>query len=164
MKFLLHSIFLFTLLSFVPHEYYVSTFQLEYNAEEKQIEAELKVFSDDLELLLKTRNGSALDLNKGEHRGRIKELLKIELERKVVYTNGKGKIKPLTFIGIEVKGDDTFVFFAIKDVKWVKNPELQINWMTELFPEQVNIVHFNNGNEKLTQYYNSQKTKLHFVF
>ena len=164
MKTLVFSLIIFSVFSFVPHEYYVSTFNLEYNVDEMQIEGELKVFSDDLEQLLRLRNGSALDLGNGEHRAKIMELLSAELNQKVVYTDTKGKTKPISYVGLESDGDATLIFFTIDKVKKIKVPQLEITWMTEMFLEQVNIVHFKNGEEELTEYYNAEKTKFNFTF
>jgi len=152
------------LFSSVPHDYFVATFSLEYNVDDMKIEGELKVFSNDLEQLLKTRNGSALQLNNGEHRSKIMELLNAELNKTVVYTDVKGKIKTISYVGIEAHEDETQIFFTIDKVKKIKAPQLQITWMTKMFNEQVNIVHFKNGEQELTEYFNAEKTTKVFTF
>ena len=43
-------------------------------------------------------------------------------------------------------------------------PSLDINWMLDLYPGQVNIVHFYDGIDEVSEFYSLAKTRIQFIF
>lgn len=150
--------------AFGLHEYYVSIFRLTFNRTEKQIQGELKVFTDDLELLLKTNDHGVLALEDRSQKEKIEHGLRVELLEYVKYYDFKNRPKEVSLVGYENEGDLTWVYFSIDDVKSIKEPTLEINWMLDLYPTQVNIVHFFDGIDELSEFFSEAKPKIQFNF
>ena len=150
--------------AFGTHEYYISIFRLTFNKTEKQIQGELKVFTDDLELLLKTNDHGVLALDDKSQKAEIEEGLRVELSKHVKYFDIKSRPKELSLVGFENEGDLTWIYFTIDDVKSIKEPSLDINWMLDLYPGQVNIVHFYDGIDEVSEFYSLGKTRIQFIF
>ena len=79
MRLLKFSILFVLLGAFGLHEYYVSVFRLSYNAQENQIQAEVKVFTDDLEQLLKTNDHIFFKMDDAVHSDELEESIQKEL-------------------------------------------------------------------------------------
>lgn len=150
--------------AFGLHEYYVSIFRLTFNRTEKQIQGELKVFTDDLELLLKTNDHGVLALDDRSQKEKIEHGLRVDLPKYVKYYDFKNRPKEVSLVGYENEGDLTWVYFTIDDVKSIKEPTLEINWMLNLYPGQVNIVHFFDGIDELSEFFSEAKPKNQFIF
>lgn len=146
------------------HEYYVSIFRLTFNKEERQVQGEMKVFTDDLELLLKTKGHGVFALDDKSQKEKIEESLAQELSKSFKYIDAKAKPKELNLVGYENEGDLTWLYFTIDNIKSVKQPTLTINWMTDIFPTQVNIVHFFDGIDERSEYFSLEKLKIEFDF
>lgn len=164
MRLLKFSILFVLLGAFGLHEYYVSVFRLSYNAQENQIQAEVKVFTDDLEQLLKTNDHIFFKMDEAVHSDELEESIQKELLNSFGYKDSKGRDKAITFMGYENEGDITWLYFTIDNVRSVKGPTLSINWMTDLFPGQVNIVHFFDGIDERSEFFSQEKTQIQFDF
>ncbi len=150
--------------AFGLHEYYISIFRLTFNRTEKQIQGELKVFTDDLELLLKTNGHGALALDENTLKAEIESGLSVELPKYVKYYDIKKRPKEISLVGFENEGDLTWIYFTIDNVKSIKEPTMEINWMVDLYSDQVNIVHFFDGIDELSEFFSRSKSKIQFIF
>jgi hypothetical protein len=150
--------------AFGIHEYYVSIFRLTYSRTEKQIQGELKVFTDDLELLLKNNDYGVFALDDKSQKAAIERSLSEELPKHIKYFDIKNRPKKLSLVGFENEGDLTWVYFTIDDVKSVKEPALEIDWMLDMYSDQVNIVHFYDGIDERSEFLSQAKPKVKFIF
>ena len=155
---------LFILVCSFAHEYYVSIFRLSFNADNKRIEGSVKVFTDDLEMLLKESGHGVIAIDDISNKENIDKALAEELLKSISYKTTKGKVRSVSYVGYEHEDDLTWVYFTIKDIKNIKEPTMQISWMSNLYSGQVNIVHFTNGLSELSEYFNSNKQEIQFQF
>lgn len=164
MRLLKFSILFVLLAGFGLHEYYVSIFRLTYNSTQKQIKGELKVFSDDLENLLKTNGYGTFALEDVSQKEKIEAALSTELKKNFSYTDKKQNTKDIELVGFEYQEDLTWIYFTVNKVKFIETPQLYINWMVDLFPGQVNIVHLDRGDEERSEFFSKDKPTINFVF
>jgi hypothetical protein len=148
----------------LKHEYYVSVFQLNYNKANKQVEVSLKVFTDDLEKMLKDRRYGILAVSNETHRTQIDLALEKEVKNGFHFRDKNNKEHELNVLGFEEEEDVTWVYFTVEKVRSLKEANLEVTWFTEIFPGQKNIIHFKNGGEELSEYLDIDNPQKTFTF
>lgn len=140
------------------HEYYVSVATAEYNAKDGVLEVGLKVFTDDLERTINQNTAQQLKLSDAKQSASADEFLAEYLEQRFVLTKA-GKLLELIYVGKEVGLDETWLYFQIampaSGTLWMKHTVL-----FDVFPSQVNIVHFEVNGKKQSQYFTRDKPQI----
>lgn len=143
------------------HEYYVSVATAEYNEKAKVLEVGLKVFTDDLERTIKQNTGQEVKVSDAKQSASADDFLAEYLEQRFMITKG-GKLQELTYIGKEAGVDETWLYFQItmpgSGTFWLKHTV-----MFDVFPAQVNIVHFNTNGNRQSQYFNVDKPQVELI-
>lgn len=143
-KLILLFIAVLTLSSFTAaHKFYVSVTDIEYNEEQKSLQIISHVFTDDMEALLKERYKKDLFLlEEGEHpeaddylRRYFKDKLKI---------NVNGKERDLKYLGKEYDKDQLLLYIEVENVEPFSQIAVENAVLTELFPDQKNIIKVEN--------------------
>ena len=131
---------LLPLLAFTTaHKFYVSATDIEYNEKTKSLQIISHVFTDDLEELLKTRyNKDLFLLKEGEHPEADKFVKKYFRDKLKIRVNGKEQ--RLNYIGKEYDKDQLLVYLEAENVEAPKNVSVENAVLTDLFPEQKNVV------------------------
>ena len=122
--------------STAAHKYHFSFTQLEYNAKEKTVEITLRVFADDLEAALSKQSGKPIKLDHQEAAPIIAEYVRAKLELK----GRAGRLRKLTWIGIEPKVDVALLYLEAKLPEGLAGAQLRQGVFFELFQDQVNQV------------------------
>ena len=128
------------LLSFsAVHKFYVSATDIQYSEESESLQIISHVFIDDLEKLLKERyNDELFLLNEDEHPDADAFIERYFQDKISIMVDGKEK--QLNYIGKEYDNDQLLVYLEVKDVKPFKNIWVENGVLTDLFPEQKNVV------------------------
>lgn len=135
------------------HPFHVSINEVVFNEKENSLEITKKIFTDDLESGLKNsgnpifiseNNDSKLQLLLQQY---LREKLKIKIN---------GKEEKLNFLGYEIEEDAVWCYIQIEKVKNIKKLTVYDATLTEIFPDQVNLVHF-NSNDKSESFKLDQK-------
>ena len=126
------------------HKYYTSLCRVQYNRETKSLEVTARVFSDDLEVALTRRNHKAVYLDKKDAGPLVAAYLQDTFELK----GRDGKLRRISWVGMEVKVDSAWLYFEIKMPEGLEGAELRNRILFELFSEQVNIVNIQDGDSK----------------
>jgi hypothetical protein len=131
---------LLPLLAFTAaHKFYVSATDIEYNEKQKSLQIISHVFTDDMEKLLQARYSDKLALVKGdEHPAADDYTEKYFNDKFRVSVNGKDR--SINYIGKEYDKDQLLVYLEIEDVEPIKNIRVENAVLTDLFPEQKNVV------------------------
>lgn len=128
--------------AFVAHDFYVSIAEIDYNDESKSLEVSVKVFADDLEKVIKDKEGITLhigEMNENEQCGAyisayLKEHFKITVD---------GEEKSLEYLGHEMeKRDAVWSFFEVFDVDQPKDVQIENSILVNEYEGQKNIVYF----------------------
>ncbi len=122
------------------HKFYVSITKIEYVKEKSSLQIITKIFTDDIEDVLKQRYDASISLDtKKETEAADEDLKKYLLQKMNISVNGK-PVK-LDYIGKEYDTDMLVAYIEVKDVKELKTIEIENKVLMEMFPEQQNIIH-----------------------
>lgn len=136
---------LLPLLSFnVAHKFYVSATDIKYNEEKQSLQIISHVFTDDLEDLLKTRYSKELFLTEErEHSSADKYVERYFMDKFSISVNGQKR--SLNYIGKEYDKDQLLVYIEVEDVEPMNKIRVENAILTDLFPEQKNVVKVSNS-------------------
>lgn len=124
----------------VAHKFYLSVTEIEYNEENTSLQIISRVFTDDMENLLKTRYGKELYLtNKEEHPWADEYLEKYTSQKLRIMVDGKAYA--LNYLGKEYDNDQLVLYIEIEEIASFSSIVVQNEILTDLFPEQKNVVH-----------------------
>lgn len=121
------------------HKFYVSATDIEYNEKQRSLQIISHVFTDDLEKLLQRRFHEELTLVKEkEHPAADDYVQRYFKDKFQVSVNGKER--SFNYIGKEYDKDQLLVYLEIEDVEPLETISVQNAVLTDLFPEQKNVV------------------------
>lgn len=145
------------LLAPVPHDYYVSIFDLNYNSEEKALEITAKVFLNDLETALLNLSSAELLLGTAEEDPEADFRIHSYLETKLTLISG-GKPLTINFVGKEIENDLIYLYAEVRDVETFKDLEVNCRFLLDAFPAQMNIMHIKSGDKQESVLLRREKT------
>lgn len=126
------------------HKFYVSLTDVVYDQEESRLEITLDVFIDDFELLLTERYQKKFKLIESEEYDYTQKFIKRYIKDKFAITINS-KQKTLTYIGKSYKNDKLRFYLLVKNVDPFKKIRIKNLILTDMFDDQKNMVHVNNG-------------------
>ena len=137
------------------HSLHQSTAETEWNAETKKLEVSLTVFINDLELALMRQSEREMRIEKTPAEA-FDAQTKLYLAKNFVVSDSTGQKAEWTWIGRQIdaetkkSGDPTVtLFFEITLPGGLKAVSLQNGVLQDLFEDQLNLLHFRNGAEKV---------------
>jgi hypothetical protein len=130
------------------HPFFVSVIDMKHNAKDKNIEVSVKVFTDDLEAVLKKQYHISADLYKQTNDPTINNAITKYLQSKLQMSiDGKPKI--LNYIGYEIQKESAWIYVEIDDIATIKKMNIQCNLFYDYQEKQMNIFNIKaNGSEK----------------
>lgn len=135
------------LLSF--HPFHVSVMSIHHAADENTLQITLKIFADDLEEALndeqfKTPDQAFVDvLNPKDPQGLDKYVQKYLKKHITIEVNGKEA--NAAYLGKETEDMAMWCYFEVSGVEKVESIQVKSSILTEIFEDQINIVHINYG-------------------
>ena len=128
------------------HPIHLSICEIEYDQSRQALEITHRIFIDDLELSLRNKYSlQTLDItlpNNGMTTDEmVRDYLKDNFQLAV-----NGKDFPYDYLGHEVEGDILYCYVEAIKVKKLKKIRVQNKILHELYDDQTNLVHVNNGN------------------
>lgn len=132
---------IFAFSSFSPvHKFYVSVTEIELNSKSQSLQIISRVFTDDLENVLRQRYDDNIRLGEGFESGDVNNLISKYLQQKVRITLD-GKSRDIKFIGREYDNDMTVFYIEVEEVTSFQNIKIMNALLTDLFEDQKNLVH-----------------------
>lgn len=132
----------FPLLAFTPpHKFYVSVTNINYSEKDHALQITTRIFIDDMEQLLKERYGIDPQLDTEEENkmadAYIQKYIKSRFSLKV-----DGADKDYTFLGKKYDNDIVICYIEVPKINIanVKEIEIQSRLLTDIYPEQQNVV------------------------
>lgn len=140
--------FLVVLCSFALHKFYVGIYQINYVAKKKEVQVTARIFVDDLEKALEAKYKKKIYLSTpkeiAETNGLIKSYLSEKMQVKI-----NSSVKNLKFLGKETEDNVLICYLTAPVPEKINSIEIYNSVLTEVYPEQQNIVHLTvNGNKK----------------
>lgn len=131
------------------HPFHVSVMSIHHASDENTLQITLKIFADDLEEALndeqfRTPEQAFVDvLNPKDPQGLDQFVEKYLRKHMKIKVNGKD-VKA-AYLGKEVEDMAMWCYFEISDVEQLKSIQVRSSILTEIFDDQINIVHINYG-------------------
>lgn len=139
---LLSGLFVFT--SFSPiHKFYVSVTEIELNPKSQSLQIISRVFTDDLENVLRQRYNDDIRLGNGFEAGDVNKIIPHYILQKMKISLD-GRSRDLKFIGMEYDNDMTVFYVEVENVQGFQNIKIMNALLTDLFEDQKNLVHVDN--------------------
>ena len=135
------------MLGSASHKFYVSVTKIEYIEEQESIQIISKLFIDDIEMVLQERYLSTITLDPNKETEADIEFLKEYIFKKLKIIVNDQPVK-MNYIGKEYDIDIMKVYIEIENVKKVNSIEIENNILIDKFPEQQNIIHYKNQDER----------------
>jgi len=129
------------------HPFHVSVMSVHHSAEESSLQITLKIFADDLEEAMNQegfrKKGQAyIDVLNPQDEQQLNVYVEQYIHQHLSMTvNGKA-VKP-SFLGQEMEDMAMWCYLEVTDVEKIKSLKVKSSIMTEIFDDQINIVHVN---------------------
>ena len=122
------------------HPFHVSVCDMEYDTDSRALQITYHIFLDDLEDALKKKYDSRLDIiNPRDEQQRDLWVESYLMEHFRVEVNGKPQEG--NYLGHELEEGAMFCYIEIEGVKRLKSLKVSSTILTEIFDDQVNLVH-----------------------
>jgi exo-beta-1,3-glucanase (GH17 family) len=138
------------------HPIYVSVTEIEHNAKENSLEISCKIFTSDLEAVLRKNNKNKVDLLAPTDKKAMEALVSnyIQQHLKIIVNE---KPVQLSFVGYEQNEETIQSYFQVNEVKSIKSMEVLNNILYEYKSEQISIIHvIIDGKRKSTKLNNPE--------
>ena len=133
--------------SFSIHKFYVSIYQINYVSEKKMVQITSRIFTDDLNAVLKKKFNKITHLGESlESQDDILLMKKYILENLSIKINNK--VQTINYLSSEKEENIIICYLNIKKISKIKSFEIQNTALLELNDEQQNIMQLNIYNKK----------------
>lgn len=146
-----------TITSFTFHKFYIGVFQVDYKLDKKEFQITSRIFIDDIEKALETKNNKKLNLATSKE---IKEsdALIVSYFKEKLKISVNNKPQELIFLAKEYEDDVMICYHKINYSSKIKSLNIYNTILTEAFSEQQNLLHINiNSNKKSFLFTNINK-------
>lgn len=137
----------FTMVSFGMHRFYVGMFQLKFVPQKNEVQITTRVFIDDLTESINKEYKTKTFIGEKKETAHDEELV-IKYFNKNFKIVIDGKNQEYVFLSKEVKENSLICYFKIKNVKKIKALQVENTMLLSEFPDQQNIIQFENNGQK----------------
>lgn len=135
----------------LKHPYYISITELEHNSKEKQLEISCKIFTNDLENVLRQNTKSYVDILHPKNKGLTSKIIREYLSNHLQVSIDGRKYK-MEYLGYEIEEEAVWSYLQIKNIQVIKEIRIQNTILFDYKKEQINMMHVNiNGIRKSTK-------------
>lgn len=139
--------FFLTLLSFSVHKFYVAIYKIDYASDKKMLQITTRIFIDDMNSALLKKHKKTTQLGEPAEAAEDVELMKTYItDHFSIKLNGQKR--PFYFHSKELENNVLICYFSIKEVTKIKSLTIYNTILTEVFPEQQNIIQTNVSGKK----------------
>jgi hypothetical protein len=136
----LFALLFLTTSAFTLHKFYMALYQINYAPEKKMLQITSRIFIDDLNNTLEKKYDKKFNL--GSEKESAEELILVkEYLAKHFSIKVNNQVKPMNFLSKELDDDVLVCYWNIKGISKINSLEIYNTVLTDLFPEQKNLVH-----------------------
>jgi hypothetical protein len=146
--------------SFV-HPFYVSLIEIRHNEAEATAEISVRIFTDDLEQVLRKRTNTTIDLVNPKNKAAVEAELSKYIRQKI-QLNIDGKPCQLEYLGYEVQKESVWSYWEVSQVKSMKSLQADCNLLYDFVNLQTNIFHVKKGEKEWSRKLDYPETRLLF--
>ena len=129
-----------TILLALIHPFYVSVTEINHNAKEQTLEISCKMFSEDLEDILKKNYKTAIDLTAEKQLAQNEKMIQDYIAKHLAI-QANGKALKLNFIGFEKEAESVYCYFETEKISAVKKLDVTDSILQDFSDKQINIIH-----------------------
>jgi hypothetical protein len=130
------------------HPFYVSVTEINHNEKDKSLEITCKIFTDDMENVLKQNFKTTVDLSDQKQKEKNDKLITAYIKKNLNIAADKKSVQ-LNYVGYEKDSEAVFCYFEIINISTVKELDVSNSILQDLTEDQINIMHvFVNGIRK----------------
>lgn len=139
---------------FGASELHLSTANCNYNPSDRSMIVEIEVYTSNVVELIKLNTGEVFDLEKAQDQKAAEDFLGEYLELNFMWIQD-GKLLRQKFLKMEIVDEKAYL---VAEVEILKTGSLMLKNMLffEIFPDQINIVKVNAGENSADYYFNSK--------
>jgi hypothetical protein len=139
------------------HRFYIGIYQIDYVPQKKMVQITTRIFVDDLnEALQKTYHKKTFIGTEKETPEDISLMKKYLADKFKLAVNGQPKA--MTYLSDELESNVIICYLKIKDVNKVTTLGVENSILTEVYPDQQNIIQYNNNGKKQNLLLDSKTT------
>lgn len=143
---------------FGAHKFYTAIYQLEFVPQKKMLQITTRIFNDDLNDALEHKSGAKIFLGTDKETPEdLAHLKKYLADKLLIKINGQSK--PFYFHGKEVEDNVVICYLSCRDIAKINTIEIQNSILTEIHPEQQNIIQANFNGKKSSLLLNAETYK-----
>ena len=132
----------------IDHRFYTGIYQINFVPQKKMVQITTRIFADDLNDALKNQYHKTTFLGTDKETPEDVVLMKKYLSEKFKLSIN-GKFQAMNFLSKELEDNVVICYYNIKDIPKINSLEVENSILTEIHPEQQNIIQFNdNGTKK----------------
>lgn len=145
------------------HPYFISVTEIQHNAGDKTLEISCKLFTDDLEKILRQNYKTAVDLVNVKDKAAMDRLVS-DYVLKHFSICLEGKPVKLKFLGFEKQEEAVYSYWQVDNVAAVKKISISNSLLYDYKKEQMGIVHVIVGGVRKSNKLNNPDSKLEVEF
>ena len=123
------------------HPFHVSVCEVYHNDKSQSLEISMKIFIDDLELAIQKQGNTDFKLLESEDGENIKDQLWSYLKKEFEIKYNSREVS-LNFLGFEYHDYSILCYLEGKKIKNIQSIEIKNAIITEVFDDQLNLIHF----------------------
>ena len=132
------------------HPFYVSVTEINHNPKEQTLEVSCKMFSEDLEDILKKNYKTAVDLTAQKQQQQNEKMIQDYISKHLAI-QANGKALKLNFIGFEKEAESVYCYFETEKINGVKKLDVTDSILQDFSDKQINIIHVVVNNNRKSQ-------------
>ena len=140
------------------HRFYTAIFQINFVPQKKMVQITTRIFVDDFNDALKNQYHKTTFLGTDKETEADVDLMKKYLAEKFRLTIN-GKFQSMNYLSKEIEDNVLVCYYKINDVSKINSLTVENSILTEIHPEQQNIIQFNNNGNKCSLLFSGETTK-----
>lgn len=140
------------------HRFYTAIFQINFVPQKKIVQITTRIFIDDFNDALKNQYHKTTFLGTDKETQDDINLMKKYVSEKFKLTVN-GKFETMNYLSNEKEDKVLICYFKINNITKLKSLEIENSILTEVHPEQQNIIQFNNNGAKSSLLLSGETTR-----
>lgn len=145
------------------HKFYVSIFLVENNTKRNELEITARIFIDDLDKALESKFNIKPKIGTPNQIPDVEKYINAYINASLLITTNSNQ-KPLKWLGFELENDVLVCYLTMPYVDKINELTVKNTFLTNLFSEQQNIMHFTINAKKSSILLTKSKTKETLLF
>ncbi len=145
------------------HPIFVSVTNIEHNAASKTLEISCKIFTDDLEIAIRKKYNTKVDLLDVKLTPVMNKLVNDYIQNHLSIKADNNLVQ-LNFIGFEQQEEGIISYFEVKNISRLNKIDVVNNILYDEKPQQMEIIHVTVKGERKSSRLNNPDATASFVF